>query len=266
MNKFSENSFVDSFMPERQEKNEKEFESTKGLFFNKNVIETMPEIEDKFREIGIESVDLHGVKEIWQNKISKSVESMLNNHPEIQGCIGSIRTKKLSDEVYACSGPIMTEKGLTSEIILNEKMFSKPNLELKIIDMETENFKGERWFAGKGLDGVMKHEMAHVMHLKMIAADENIEFGDTSKTNYDVLAEKFQRNAIAVSMCNDSIKELGILPRDIGKELSVYGASDFGEFFAEAISECETSKKPRRLATKVYEKYNEYVSQKEMKL
>jgi hypothetical protein len=81
-----------------------------------------------------------------------------------------------------------------------------------------------------------------------------------------LLSQKFYRNAIAVTLCNDSLKELGISPRDIGKELSTYGASDFGEFFAEAISECETSKKPRPLARKVYEKYNEYLNNKEVEL
>ncbi|MGN0496374.1 MAG: hypothetical protein ACI4GW_09145 [Lachnospiraceae bacterium] len=266
MKRFNEQDFGESLEVDNFENNEKEIGTDKGFFWNKDTVETLPEVQEKLHELGIENVDLNGTKEIWQSKITKSVESMLDAHPEIQGCISGIRTSKLRDGVYACAGPRMTENGLTTEILLNEKMFSKSNLELKIIDMETDNFKGERWFAGKGLDGVIKHEMAHIMHLKMIAENENIEFGDKSKEKFDLLSEKFYRNAIVVSMCNDSIKELGISPRDIGKELSVYGASDFGEFFAEAISECETSKRPRRLAKRVYEKYNEYILKKEMEL
>lgn len=245
---------------------EQEFESDKGFFWSDSKVETLSEVAERLHELGIENVDLTGAKEIWQKKILSSVETMIESHPELNGWIGNIRTAKLQDGVYACAGPRMTEQGISSEIQLNENMLSKSNLEMKIVDMEAENFKGERWFAGKGLDGVLKHEMAHIMHLKMIADKEGISFGDSDKEKFDLLSQKFYRNAIAVTICNDSLKELGISPKDIGKELSTYGASDLGEFFAEAISECETSKKPRPLARKVYEKYSEYLENKEVEL
>lgn len=238
----------------------------KNIFWNESKIETMPEIEERLNELGIENVDLRGTKEIWQKKIAASVESMFESHPELQGCLGCIRTAKLGDGVYACTGPRMTENGISSEIQLNEKIFSKSDLELKIVDMQIENFRGETWFAGKGLDGVLKHEMAHIMHLKMIADKEEISFGDTDKEKYELLSQGYYRNSVVAKLCNDSLKELDISPKDVARELSVYGASDFGEFFAEAISESETSKKPRRLAMRVNEKYNEYLNNKEVKL
>lgn len=238
----------------------------KNFFWNESKIETMPEIEERLNELGIENVDLRGTKEIWQKKIAASVESMFESHPELQGCLGCIRTAKLDDGVYACTGPRMTENGISSEIQLNEKLFSKSDLELKIVDMQIENFRGETWFAGKGLDGVLKHERAHIMHLKMIADKEEISFGDTDKEKYELLSQGYYRNSVVAKLCNDSLKELDISPKDVARELSVYGASDFGEFFAEAISESETSKKPRRLAMRVNEKYNEYLNNKEVKL
>lgn len=238
----------------------------KNFFWNESKIETMPEIEERLNELGIENVDLRGTKEIWQKKIAASVESMFESHPELQGCLGCIRTAKLGDGVYACTGPRMTENGISSEIQLNEKIFSKSDLELKIVDMQIENFRGETWFAGKGLDGVLKHEMAHIMHLKMIADKEEISSGDTDKEKYELLSQGYYRNSVVAKLCNDSLKELDISPKDVARELSVYGASDFGEFFAEAISESETSKKPRRLAMRVNEKYNEYLNNKEVKL
>ena len=238
----------------------------KNFFWNESKIETMPDIEERLNKLGIENIDLRGTKEIWQKKIAASVESMFESHPELQGCLGCIRTAKLGDGVYACTGPRMTENGISSEIQLNEKIFSKSDLELKIVDMQIENFRGETWFAGKGLDGVLKHEMAHIMHLKMIADKEEISFGDTDKEKYELLSQGYYRNSVVAKLCNDSLKELDISPKDVARELSVYGASDFGEFFAEAISESETSKKPRRLAMRVNEKYNEYLNNKEVKL
>ncbi len=266
MNRFLDEVYSESVESKDLDRSDQVASTEKNFLWKESKIETLPEVEEKLHEIGIENVDLSGTKEIWQRRIGAAVESMLESHPEIQGVIGSIRTAKLQDGVYACAGPRMTDQGISSEIQLNEKLFSKSNLEMKIVDMESENFKGEKWLAGRGLDGVLKHEMAHIMHLKMIADKEGISFGDKDKEKFDLLSQKFYRNAIAVTMCNDSLKELGISPRDIGKELSTYGASDFGEFFAEAISECETSKKPRPLARKVYEKYNEYLENKEVQL
>lgn len=186
----------------------------KNFFWNESKIETMPEIEERLNELGIENVDLRGTKEIWQKKIAASVESMFESHPELQGCLGCIRTAKLGDGVYACTGPRMTENGISSEIQLNEKIFSKSDLELKIVDMQIENFRGETWFAGKGLDGVLKHEMAHIMHLKMIADKEEISFGDTDKEKYELLSQGYYRNSVVAKLCNDSLKELDISPKD----------------------------------------------------
>lgn len=53
----------------------------KNFFWNESKIETMPEIEERLNELGIENVDLRGTKEIWQKKIAASVESMFESHP-----------------------------------------------------------------------------------------------------------------------------------------------------------------------------------------
>ncbi len=226
-------------------------------------IETDEGVRNRLAELEVKNIDLDGAKEIWQKKIPESFESMYESHPELRGFIGSVRMATLPEGVYACTGPRMTKEGFTSEIQLSKQMFSKGDLEWKIVDMERENFKGERWFAGNGLDGILKHEMAHAMHLKMIADEVGLKPGDESSEKFSEVQEKFNRNAIAVTMCYDTLKELDISPKDTGKVLSVYGASDFGEFFAEAIGEYESSKKPRAVATKVHEKYQDYIKEKE---
>jgi hypothetical protein len=47
---------------------------------------------------------------------------------------------------------------------------------------------------------------------------------------------------------DEVLKNLGLTPEDIGKELSDYGASDPMEFFAEAFLEWQTAPQPRRVA------------------
>lgn len=237
-------------------------ESDKMLFLHDKKTETNLEIKQRFNELGIDNVDLTGAKEIWQEKIEKSVETMYEKYPELKGFIGSIVTADLPEGVYACSGPKMTERGLISEIQLNRSKLEKGDLEWKLVDLERENFRGERYLAGNGLEGIMKHEMAHSLHLKLIAD----EFGeDRSAYTIEQLKEiqdRYNRNAIVIDMGCDTLKELEIRPRDMAKGLSSYGASDFGEFFAEAISEYETSRHPRPIAVRMHKKYEEYVREK----
>ena len=54
----------------------------------------------------------------------------------------------------------------------------------------------------------------------------------------------YGRDATIISLCYDSLKEAGISPKDIGRELSTYGATGFGETFAECIAEVQTRRNP----------------------
>lgn len=234
-------------------------EADKAFLWNKKEWKEVGEVRERLEEKGIENIDLSDVKEIWQVRIAEAVESMCDSYPELEGYIGSIRTADLPEGVFACAGPKMTGEGYFTEIQLNRQMFSKSNLELKIVDAEMENFRGEKWLAGRGVDGVLKHEMAHILHLRLLAEKEGLNPGEKDMDKYRNVTEGYQRNFIMNQMCYDTIKELGISARDIGKHLSTYGASNFGEFFAEAISEYETAKNPRVIARTIHEKYQEMI-------
>lgn len=234
-------------------------ELKKGFWGRKEITEN-PEVVERLKDLGIEHVNLNDAKEKWQFKVTEAVEDMYEEYPEIQGYLGRITVKDLPEGVYACVGPVMDKEGFHAELQLSREKFSKDNLEWKLVDMEVKNFRGEGWFAGTGLAGVLKHEMAHVMHLRMIAEEEGLKPGEIDKGKFKQIQEKYEHNAIAVDLCYGTIKELGISPRDIGKELSTYGSKNFGEFFAEAISEYETAKHPRKVATMVHDKYVAYVN------
>ena len=218
------------------------------------------EINNRLRNIGVSEAHMEDVLEDWQEKITSSVENMCEKYPELVGKIGAIRSKKLPEGVYACAGPTMNpQKGFSTEIQVDSNKFSKHNLEWNVVGMERENMFGERWLAGKGVDGLIKHEIGHIIHLNMIAKEENLEMGEYDTNKYEKVYDRFDHNAIVTTMCYDTIKELGISPNDVGKELSTYGKVNFGEFFAEAISEHETTKNPRRISQRIYEKYEEYM-------
>lgn len=225
----------------------------------KEVIETNHEVRERMERCGVSEVALEGVKERYQIKIAESLEEMTNHYPELREYLGRIRTADLPHGVFACAGPICKENGFQAEIQLSRESFTKGGLECRLVDMEKKNWRDESWLAGEGLEGVLKHEMAHVLHLRMIAEKEGVEPGCMDKSKYKEITEQYQRNAIVTNMCYNSFKDLGISAKDIGKELSTYGAHNFGEFFAEAISEYETKKNPRRLAYEVHRRYQEYI-------
>lgn len=232
----------------------------KEFLGRRNKIETNEDVSDRLHDLGIENVDLSGAKEIWQKKVAKSLEDMTEKYPEVKGFIDSVRMAKLPEDAIACAVPKQVEQGIRSEILLNEKHFSKYNLEFRIVNLEAENYRKEKYMAGYGLDGIMKHEMGHILHLRMIAKSAGIDINNASPGQLEVIKEKYSRNSDVTNICNSARRGLGISEGDVGKHLSVYGARNYGEFFAEAISEYETSKKPRALAIRVHEKYVEYMN------
>ena len=237
---------------------------TKQFFWKRpEKTETQVEVAERLEKLGVSDVNLEGVLDGWQEKLADSVEDMCEKYPELVGKIGKISSKKLPDGVFACAGPSMNaERGFSSDLQVSSDFFSKGNLEWKVVDLEKENMFGERWLAGQGVDGVVKHELGHLLHLQMIANEEGLDIGEYDEAKFRQVYERYAHNSIVCNMAVDSMHELGISANDAGRELSAYGKRDFGEFFAEAISECESKKNPRPLALKVKEKYNQYMQER----
>lgn len=237
--------------------------SDKYLFgFGRRELEdTDAEVRERLQECGVSNVQLEGVREKYQELIAGSVEEMCKSYPELKGYVGAIRAEDLPRGVFACAGPVMTKEGFNTEILVNREMFGKGGLESKIINMEIPNWNGESWLAGEGSQAVIKHEMGHLLHLRMIAEQEGVEIGDMDESDFRRVQNLYNRNSIAVSMCYEAMKENDIHPNDMARNISVYAARDMGECFAEAISEYETRKHPRPFAVTVHEKYERKVRQ-----
>lgn len=224
-------------------------------FSKREIQETNGEIRERLQECGVNHVELEGVRERYQEMIAGSVEEMCESYPELKGYIGTIRAAYLPEGVFACAGPVMTKEGYNTEIQINREIFGKAGLEGKIERLELPNWQGESWLAGKGAEAVIKHEMGHILHLRMIAEQEGLKIGSTDESDFRRLQNLYDKNSIAVSMCYDAMREQNIQPNDLARNISVYGAHDMGECFAEAISEYETRKHPRPYAMAVHEKY-----------
>lgn len=224
-------------------------------FEKKEVQETDREIKERLQECGVKDIQLEGVREKYQEMIASSVEQMCESYPELKGYINSIRVADLESRTFACAGPTMTSEGFQTQILVNREAFENKGLESRIERYELPNWKGESWFAGEGYDAILKHEMAHLLHLQMIAKEEGLALGERNRIKFWEVQKRYDRNAIVTKICYETMQEQHIEPKELAAAISVYGAHDMGECFAEAMSEYETRKHPRPFAVAVHEKY-----------
>lgn len=232
-------------------------ESEKYLFgFGRHELqETNENVKERLEQCGVQNIELDGVLEKYQEMVARNVEEMCESYPELQGYIGNIRAEELREGVFACAGPCMDKNGYCAEILINKEAFSKDGLERRIAKLETPNWKGETWLAGRGEDAILKHEMAHILHLRLLAEEEGLAIGSHDSRAFDEVVDRYNKNSIVTSMCYETMKEQEVHPKDWARHISIYGAHDMGECFAEAISEYETREHPREFATEVYNKY-----------
>lgn len=241
----------------------------KECLFCKKEIPMLEDVQEKLNnELGVKFFNLEGIETKIQQLIPESIEKMYQEFPEIKGYIASVKSGKLRDGVLACSGPCITENGYEgAEIVFNKNFFGKRGCEIQISEMDSaRNWRNERWLAGKGVEGVINHEIGHVLALKLNADDAQIEIGDNSHEKCKLLNKLYENNSRTSKLCYDSLVESGVSPKDIGRELSIYGATDFGETFAEAISEVTTRKRPRPYAQTVVNNYRKLVNKENVEV
>lgn len=226
--------------------------------FKGEQIETNRDAKRMLEECGIVGVDFTGVPESYQFKIANSVVDMCEAYPELKGYIDSIYVGELRGGILASAGSSVRAKGFTTEIIISRSFFMAMDLEERLDHMHRTKLNGQRWLAGSGIEGVIKHEMAHLLHLKLISDSYDINSGELNYDKRRKIEQEYMDNVIVTDICDSSIYELGMEKRDIARNLSTYGSHDSGECFAEAMSEYETSDNPGPLCTLIHDNYVKY--------
>ncbi|MDD6155800.1 MAG: hypothetical protein PUB52_02075 [Lachnospiraceae bacterium] len=221
--------------------------------------------KERLEELGIRTEGLEKFHRRFLMEMPKHIEKVYEEYPEIVGYITSIKSANLPEGVLARTGPYLNKEGeyAGAEIQFSKSFFGKGNYEFKIVDLESDlNWRGERWLAGEGTRGVITHEMAHAMALKINAEDAGILIGERDDTRYEGLTKLYERNSRIIHLCYNALESTEISPRNVGREVSTYASGDFGEMFAECISRYETCKKPGRLSTEVHDQYVKLVEER----
>lgn len=231
----------------------------------KRNIEEAESTSQRLEELGIKSEGLEKFHRRFLKEMPQHIEKVYEEYPEIAGYITSVKSANLPEGVLARTGPYLNEKGeyAGAEMQFSKRFFGKGNYEFKIVDLESDlNWRGERWLAGEGTRGVITHEMAHAMALKINAEDAGLHIGERNDTRYEGLTKLYDRNSRITHLCYNALKDTEISPRNVGREVSTYASGDFGEMFAECISKYETCKHPGRLSTEVHDQYVKLVEER----
>ena len=69
------------------------------------------------------------------------------------------------------------------------------------------------------------------------------------------MIDKWNSNEHTDVILDNALDNLSLSRKDVANELSKYGATNSAEALAEAISEVNTSSKPRRLAVEIVKEY-----------
>lgn len=217
--------------------------------------------EEKLQNLGITEIDLASVNEQYKPQIVEAICDMYERYPSLQGFVYAFKTYKLDSDVFACAGTDTKVDAFQPLLYINEDLFANDGLEQTVAKYGESGRLRSNWLAVGSIEGIIKHELGHLLHLQAIANEEQLSVGEINREKVSAVRRRFKNDDIAAGICAQAMNRLSISSRDIGAELSRYGHHSFGECFAEAISEYTTSPTPRRFASEIGQGYHDYTTQ-----
>ncbi len=232
----------------------------------REIAEVKQEIIDEFEEMGItyEGVDDLTIEQ--SREIKAAIAEMRENYPEIKDLIARVEVvERLDKDAIAAAGPVLIENRVAARVQISQKEFSE-HLEERL-----EIYREKGFFAGTGTQGVIKHEMGHVLQLKLDAESVGLEddsqiTGKYNRGRYNDMIDKWSSNENTDVILDNALRNLSLSRQDVSRELSKYGATNSAEALAEAASEVNTSPNPRRLAVEIMKEYEKMKKEREGKL
>ena len=198
------------------------------------------EILDALYSLGIEKVNLSFLTMETQREIVEAIQAVADEFPCICGKITSISVALPPFVGWGSEAETLLDSDLTIHIKLNARYFLMPKKFKRTLMAE----KQSQYAAGIGIQGVVAHELGHVLHMLL----EIQRF-------YDILSPFDSNQFVDTSpIVQETQKTLGITSKQMRYYLSAYGAKDSDEAVAECVSEYFTTKNPRMFSRLVVAK------------
>jgi hypothetical protein len=200
------------------------------------------EILNQFHKLGVKDVDLDGLSIMNQWKVLDAFQQVAKDFPCICGAVSFIKmadSDQIDDDAEATTVLSIIHGKRVIGIYLNATFFTSPFFPLKLWYEKSTHFA-----AGKGIKGVVIHELGHVLHYLL----------DMNKYPYDntLLVQQMNLQTSTAKIVLQVQQKLHIKATEIRYYLSIYGSSDSDEAIAEGISEYYTTKEPRAFSTEIF--------------
>lgn len=187
----------------------------------------------------LENFDDSTLKEIDERtilEVDKALTKIYKEYPSLQGIIKNVH---LIGDGTAKAEIDIQNKGISLSLGINKNL--TPENAKSLTKRMYEQYK---WTKKSGVEGIVKHEMGHVLNYDYYVRKNHLEYG---KSYSDEPLQKFindlERNDFATELRAETLKRLGVTDTDenVARYFSSYAKNksmmNNGEFFAEAFSD-----------------------------
>lgn len=184
-----------------------------------------------FDESSLKDIDERTILEV-----DKALTKIYKEYPNLQGIIKDVH---LIDDGTAKAEIDIQNKGISVSLGINKNL-THENAE----SLAKRMYKQYKWTKKPGIEGIIKHEMGHVLnydyYVRKNHLEYNKEYGDEPLKK---LIEDIKNNQLATDLRKETFEKLEV--EDSDKNVAQYFSSyaknksmlNNGEFFAEAFSD-----------------------------
>lgn len=187
----------------------------------------------------LENFDDSTLKEIDERtilEVDKALAKIYKEYPSLQGIIKNVH---LIEDGTAKAEIDIQNKGISLSLGINKNLTPENAKSL------TEKMYGQyKWTKKPGIEGIIKHEMGHVLNYDYYVRKNHLEYGKPySDEPLQKLINDLERNDFATELRAKTLERLGVTATDenVARYFSSYAKNksmtNNGEFFAEAFSD-----------------------------
>lgn len=187
----------------------------------------------------LENFDDSTLKEIDERtilEVDKALAKIYKEYPSLQGIIKNVH---LIEDGTAKAEIDIQNKGISLSLGINKNLTPENAKSL------TEKMYGQyKWTKKPGIEGIIKHEMGHVLNYDYYVRKNHLEYGKPySDEPLQKLINDLERNDFATELRAETLERLGVTDTDenVARYFSSYAKTksmtNNGEFFAEAFSD-----------------------------
>ena len=187
----------------------------------------------------LENFDDSTLKEIDERtilEVDKALTKIYKEYPSLQGIIKNVH---LIDDGTAKAEIGIQNKGISLSLGIN-KSLTPENAK----SLTKRMYEQCKWTKKPGIEGIVKHEMGHVLNYDYYVRKNHLEYGKSySDEPLQKLINDLERNDFATELRVETLERLGVTDTDenVARYFSSYAKNksmtNNGEFFAEAFSD-----------------------------